>query len=307
MIKMNNSINSYDILITGANGFVGKELVSSLLKNTTCKLLLIDQYFDDSSFDNHERIERIEYNITNQMNDLSINVDVVVHLASIVGEQACTNDIDKSFKVNSLGTNNIINCLNKKAIKKFILLSTSNVYSMNNIMPVDEEGYTTQVGIYAMSKLISEAIVLKHFANSTTSYYICRMSNVYGPNHNAKTIINQIQNQIINNKTLEIVSPDSKRNFLFIDDAISGILTFIENEVTPGYYNIGGGDVVSINDIVNICSGIVKSNTTIIKGAKKGDILTLNSSKLMSYGWNPQVNIYNGLKLSLKELIKKEN
>lgn len=300
---MNNIFNIENVLITGANGFVGKSLVKYLIENSNCNMLLIDQYFDEHTIFNSHRVELIKHDLTIPFKDSTFNIDIAIHLASIVGEAACIKNIELAFQVNTIGTINIIKSLDQEKLKKFILLSTSNIYSTTNEMPVNETGYINFNGIYASSKLASEAIVIKYFIKSSVSYYICRASNLYGPTIKANTIMDYILTQIVSNNIVKIEIPEEQRDFLFISDLISGMITLMDKDTKPGIYNIGGEESINIGDIPMIFSELLRTDITLQKGGKKGTILTIDSSKLKQYKWKPVVNFKNGLEFCLMDLI----
>ena len=304
---MDNNMKNRKILITGANGFICQNLVKFIIENYKYKLILIDKNFDDLSIYKNDRIELIKHNIEESFNgNIFFDVDVAIHLAAIVGESACLKDISKAYKVNTLGTLNLIQKLNRERINKFILLSSSNVYSFKNTMPINEFGIVNSESIYSTSKLASESIVIKYFKDTSVSYYICRVSNVYGPEHKVHTIINYILEQFNNRKSLRIFSPDEERDFIYIDDVINGIIMLMEQKIKAGIYNIGGNELVKIIDIVNLCSKIMGFKLKVITDSKPGNSLFLDTRKIRKYGWSPTINMEKGLKLCLDNWKSKE-
>ena len=211
------------ILITGANGFIGQNILNFFLETSVNEFILVDRYFDDNSVYLNPRIKLIKHNIEIAFDDEMIfDVDVVIHLAALVGETVCIKDIDRTIKVNIIGTHNILKKLDVKKLKKFIFFSTSNIYLPNNNMPIKESGDINTSSIYSTTKLASEAIITNFFQDLPISYYLCRVSNVYGPRHNAPTIINNIIKQFLQKSFIEIFGPQDKRGFLYIDDVIAG-------------------------------------------------------------------------------------
>jgi nucleoside-diphosphate-sugar epimerase len=299
---MDNNLNNKKILITGANGFIGQNFVRFIIEKYNYKLILIDKCFDNLPIYKEDRIELIKHNIEEPFNgNIFFDVDVAIHLAAIVGESVCSKDIGRAYKVNALGTFNLIQKINKKRLEKFVLLSSSNIYSLLNNMPVSELGLLNCESIYSTSKLASESIVIKYFKETSVSYYICRVSNIYGPEHKVHTIINYILEQYNNRKSLRIFSPNDKRDFVFIDDVLNGIIKLIKEKIEAGIYNIGGNEVVKIIDIVNICSELTGFNPKVITDPKPGNILFLDTRKIKEYGWEPKVSIKEGLTICLNK------
>ena len=290
------------VLISGANGFIGKNLVSFFIENTDYELILTDKFFNNLSIYTNRRIKLIEHNIEKVFKDnIVFNADIVIHLAAIVGEAACLQDIERAYKVNTIGTLNLVRTLDVQKLKSFILLSSSNVYSLNNNMPVKEDGDINTESIYSTTKLAAESIIYNFFHNTLVSYYMCRVSNVYGPGHNVSTIMNYIIKQFTDKRDIEIFGPEDKRDFIYIDDLIKCINLFLEKQIESGKYNIGGNESLKIIDIVNLCSQILNKNIKVTTKYKPGNILFLDTRKINKYGWEHKVNIKEGLTFCLNK------
>ena len=300
---MNQSLSNLKILITGANGYIGRTIVQYLIENRKCNLLLLDQHFDEIPIYANPKVELVKHDLIFPFANVVSDIDIVIHLASIVGETACTKNIEYAFQVNTIGTNTIIQNINRNNLKHFILLSTCNIYSFTNPMPVDETGEIETNGIYNTTKLSAEAIVNKYFMNSNTTFHICRASNVYGPGQKTSTVINYILNQIVNDKSIELEAPGNQRSFIFIDDLITGIITLMDKKTESGIYNVAGDESIKIGDIPNICAELLNKPFTFYGDNKNGDVLIVNNSKMKQLNWKPNVNIKTGLKICLDRLL----
>lgn len=284
------------ILITGANGFIGQNITDFLLHTTRDNLILVDNYFGDDRITNNPRVQLIEHNLEKTFDrELIFDVDVVIHLAAIVGETACLRDIYRAVNVNTYGTLNTIRQVNIQHLKKFIFFSTSNVYLPDN-KPINEDGNINTGSIYSTTKLASESIIRNYFHDLPVFYYFCRVSNVYGPDHQAPTMINYIIKQFVSKSEIELFGPHDKRDFVYIDDIVEGINLLINKPVESGKYNFGGDEPLSKIDITKICSEILGESVNIKMKDKPERSLYLDSSKIRKTGWKPKVNMKIGLK-----------
>ena len=97
------------------------------------------------------------------------------------------------------------------------------------------------------------------------------------------------------------------REFLFVDDLADAISFIIENEINEELINIGSNEEISINDLVSIMMKVVDFQGDVFFNPKYPDgnpRKLLDSSKILSYGWKPKVNILQGLKMTYDWYLK---
>ncbi len=269
------------ILITGGAGFIGFNLVKSLYKKY--KITIIDNFSRgklDKSFKSFVEIN----NITIAKQDLKKkiklknNFDYIFHLAATVGVKNVTKDPIFTFKNNVDTLFKIIDFCKKNKKTKLIFFSTSEVYSpliekkIKNLFPL-KENYIMQLKTkhiprdsYYLSKLFSEAIL----QTSELNYTIYRPHNIFGPRMGMSHVIPELINKIYNKieKNVLIQSPNHKRVFCYIDEAIQQIIkTFTKKSSNKEILNIGSNsNEISIWALANEIAKIKKNNKKLMRG-----------------------------------------
>ncbi len=301
-----------NIIITGANGYIGKCLFN-FLKNKY-KVIGIDK--DESSSRNI-----IKCNILNskKLNDIlkKNKPHLIVHLAaqSLVDE---TINKKRYYDNNVLATQNLLKIMKKNNLDKIVFSSTAAVYNQNT-KPLTENSKLKAISTYAKTKLICEKNIKKE---KNLNSIILRFFNVcsaldkpiIGEKHEPEThLIPTIVYKALFNKKIYIYgndfpTPDGTciRDYIHIKDICSAIeksIKYLLNNKKSKIFNIGGNKGLSNNEIVNFIKKIIKKkiNLTYVK-RRKGDI-----SKLVC---NPnQINIQLGWKAknsNLDKIVKDE-
>ena len=239
-------------LVTGANGFIGKELCNALsgkgyhvsgLDIFDEKPAWCDKYFkadirslDDTLFEACE------------------NIDVIFHLAAKVHSLAeLKGDIEQYKLINTIGTENLLKAAAEKQINKFVFFSSIKVYGEkiagldNNKTPIDEEIETIPDTPYGQSKLDAEKIILSetYIDNAT----VLRLCMVYGPG--AKGNILKMLRAI--KKGIPFLLPEfnNKRSMIDVRDVVKAAILVAEKGASKKQiYIISDGKFYSSKQIV---------------------------------------------------------
>ena len=174
------------ILITGANGQLGSELIS-VLKNKSSEIGSIDKLYckcDIIATDSNALDISSEQNIACVFEKLQ--PDIVINCAAFTNVDACETNIELAMKVNAMGASYLAKaCKNINA--KLVHISTDYVFSGNSSVPYCEWDICAPCGIYGKSKLLGE----KYVRAQADNFFIIRTSWLYGYNGNnfVKTIL----------------------------------------------------------------------------------------------------------------------
>ncbi len=292
-----------NILITGANGFVGQSLITKLLEkkeqvyaltmsNTkkTEKLLGTSNIFK-ADLTNYNLIEKIIAKVMPQ---------TIYHLAAYPDKGANMSDIKASFRSNVLGTLNLLMASNKVKYKSFIFAGSLKEYG-NQPVPFKENYPLNPMSSYAASKTAAEQYC-SLFISLNKPITCLRFATIYGPGQNQNTLISSVIKSALSNKDIMITSGEQARDFLYIDDAV-GALIKSANKLHPQgeVYNIGSGSEISIIDIVKKLVILCKSKSQI----KRGAVLQRRNEVMHMYGdilkakntlkWIPKTSLDEGL------------
>tara|TARA_X000000950_G_C13905712_1_gene656744 strand:- start:2566 stop:3492 length:927 start_codon:yes stop_codon:yes gene_type:complete len=239
------------ILITGANGFIGTELVKYLLKNTEHQLTLITR-----KQNNLDSINK-KYIYLDLMNNIDWklilkDIDVVIHLAA---SQHKNNKFDRDIyrKINFEVTKKLSESIINSNVKKFIHLSTIKVIGEKNLISKKIDRFTSAnpVGDYSLTKLEAEEAIIKNLNNTNVNYFIIRIPLVYGPN--AKGNFKLLKLLLNNNLPNPLLCFNSKRSMLSIYNLIDFILhLLLSNKIKSNIYLLSDNDDVSLSELSKI-------------------------------------------------------
>lgn len=249
------------ILITGANGFVGKHLVKSLSAKRKHLVLIGRKECDKIPYEIQQNkfVEYIQYDLMSPPRDDILDtlnrIDTVVHLAVVTPDRTNPHDDLSLVPQNIMLTVNLINVLkNIGPIKTFILGSTIDVYP-SLTSPLDENVLPEPVGNYAASRLACEFICTAGLeAINHKRPIILRFSQIYGSGDTHLKVIPQFVYNALSGKPLVVYGDGSDiRSFLYIDDAVRAIELAMKS-CAEGVFNIAGDTPCSIKNVVDIIS-----------------------------------------------------
>jgi len=228
------------IVVSGGAGYLGSLLCRRLLKeNHEVKCLdnllygiePIKPLLKNSKFHLVEGDIRDMTTITTTIN----GAETVIHLASIVGQQASNLDRKATMEINYLATKNIAELCSLHGIKNLIFASTCSVYGAQPNNLIDEGSPTQPVDFYGETKIKSEAAILSVFPNAT----ILRTATLFGLSHRMRfdLAVNRFVAQAIQDKKLVVFGGQQYRPFLNVEDAAEAYLLVLEKKLR-GIYNI---------------------------------------------------------------------
>ena len=315
------------ICITGGAGMIGSNLVKKLVSDHH-EVKVIDNLWRgniENLAENGNELISLEKNFFNIdlnnasnipfVEEITKNVDVVIHLADIVaGIGYVFNKQYEIFKLNNSINTNLFQAVSNSKIKKLVYVGTACSFplelqdslesQLNNedLFPANPES------AYGWSKLIGQ-LELKYLAE-TVDFEINTLilHNVYGPNceyEGERTqVIPSLINRVVEAKdgdTIEVWgSGEQGRAFVHVNDIVNGIYSTLHKSNLPEYMQIGPNYCTSIKELVETLIKIsgkdlkIHFDTTKPEG-DKGRFANYHLAK-ETIGWEPTVNFYDGLK-----------
>ena len=269
------------IFITGSEGFIGSHLVELLIKkgyyiNALVKYNSFNSrgWLDHIKYPNHKNL-KIFYGDIEDQNTIEKpikNSEVVIHLASLISIPYSYLAPRSYINTNIIGTYNVMEISKKYKIKKIIHTSTSEVYGTALSTPMNEDHPLQPQSPYSASKISADAIAKSFFHSFELPVVTLRPFNTFGPRQSIRAVIPSIITQAINKKGIvEIGDIRPTRDFVFINDTIQGYLRCIENkkDLFGETINIGTGKEISIQDLVQKISKILKIKIYLKKNSKR--------------------------------------
>jgi len=313
------NLDNKKVLITGSEGFLGSHLVERFLKeNCDIKAFVFYNSFNSWGWLDTlppEKLKNIEVftgDIRDQnfVRDVSKNVDIICHLAALIGIPYSYIAPESYIDTNVKGTLNILQAAEDFNIEKLIITSTSETYGSALYVPIDEKHPYQPQSPYSASKIAADHIALSFYYSFNTPVSIIRPFNFYGPRQSARAIIPTIITQIYNNKkTIELGNLAPTRDFTYCIDTCEAYIKMVQKDNIEGkIFNIGSGFEISIGDLVNKIKELMNSDIKIItkderKRSTRTEVnrLLANSTKAKEeLNWVPKYNIDEGLKATIE-------
>lgn len=291
------------ILITGSNGQLGSQLKEILNKGTT-EINYIDNIYKKSQV---FACDVDSLDITNLETCIiifnEIKPDIVINSAAFTNVDACEENADLAFKVNSLGARNVA-IASQKVGAKLVHISTDYVFDGQATVPYREFDLPNPQSIYGKTKLLGENYV-KEFCDK---YFIIRTAWLYG--YNGKNFVKTIINLAKEKDFIEVVD-DQKGNPTNVEDLAHHILKIALTE-EYGIYHCSGEGLCSWYDFAKKiveyakidCEVIPTTSDKFIRPAKRPSFSALDKMMLRSTVGNEMRYWEDALKVYIEKLGK---
>ena len=302
------------MLVTGGLGFIGSNFILNVLKNhNEIKIVNVDAELYGSNKENLKDIqdsknyEFIKGNINdyNLMDKLISNCDVIVNFAA-------ESHVDRSIKnakpfidSNIVGVFNILE-ITRKQEKKFLHVSTDEVFGSLKSESADEDFKLNPSSPYAASKASAELLINSYITTYGCNILVTRCTNNYGPRQFPEKLIP---------KTIILAAQDKKipvygngkniRDWIFVDDHCDAIMKVLLQGKSGASYNISADNEVDNLSIIREILTIMKKSTDLIEfvNDRPGHDFrySLNSSKIgKELNWSPKSEFHEGLRNTVK-------
>ncbi len=309
-------VSTQRVLVTGGAGFIGSHIVDELL-NRGFETFILDN-FSRGNLNNlednlHNPLLHIVHGDISQIKDTLKDLkdlDVVFHEAAIASVTDSVRNPAKVFDSNVASTMKVMDFCLDAGVKKIIFASSSAVYGDLPKDILKEDLVCKPTSPYGASKLAVENYLYGYWRTYGLKSVSLRYFNVYGPrqsNNEYSGVIPIFADRLLNNTSPIIYGDGSQiRDFVNIKDVVDGnMLAMASNNAVGEIFNIGTGVPTSILDLVHIAKKILGKNeiTPIFNEARAGDIVQSLSDISRArnlLGYNPRINIQNGLENFMK-------
>jgi len=299
------------IIVTGGAGFIGSHLVDALL----------DLNYDVVAIDNLSigRIENISHHLDKSkftflnadivdfdaIEGVFENTDWVFHLAALADIVPSIEKPKDYYLSNSNGTFNVLEACRKHNIKRIIYSASSSCYGIPDEYPTKESAEIRPQYPYALTKNLGEQLVM-HWCNLYNLPSLSlRFFNVYGPRARTSgtygAVFGVFLAQKIANKPFTVVGDGCQtRDFTFVSDIVSAIVSAAESDISGEIINIGSNNTYSINHLVELLDGEV---VYIPKRPGEPDCTWADISKATQLlNWEPKVSLEEGVEVLLNDM-----
>jgi len=315
-----NNFTGKEVLITGGLGFIGSNLSIELVKHGA-HVTIVDNMLprQGSNLFNIKEIQnKVRVNISDIRNQLSMNhlvkeKDYIFHLAEQVNHVDSMRNPLQDLEINCVGTLVLLEALrhnNRDA--KVVFAGTRGEYGASVKLPVNEDHPTNPKGLYAVTNLTAEKMVLVYDDIFGIKGTCLRITNTYGPRHHMMHdeygVFNWFIRKAMDNEEIPVFG-DGRilRDFLYIKDLVSCMLMTATTEKAYGkVFNVGTGIPVSFLDLAKKIVAIAGTGkvaytefTQERKEVEPGDYYADISRIKKIVKWTPKVSLDEGIKQTI--------
>ena len=306
------------VLVTGCVGFIGSHFVKHILGTTNWDVLGFNrnsdqknlQRLDDIDFECVDRFQ-LKFGDLSNVNDLSglcEDIDYVVNFAAKTFVDHSIRDPYPFIQSNIVGTYNLLEEArkNKSTLKKYIQVSTDEVYGAILNGSYKEDARLNPTNPYSSAKAAGDMIALSYFNTYNLPVIITRTENNYGPFQHSQKALPKFVKCALNNKPLPIYGDgEHKRMWLYVEDHCSGIHHLLVSDKAKNgeIYHIAGEQELTNNKLAHKILKILDKPLDMIKYIDDYNIrpghdrrYALNTDKLRETGWKPNWSLDVGLK-----------
>ena len=308
-------------LITGGAGFIGTNYIRYMLRmypddEIVCadKLTYVGNYDNLKEFEGEKRFAFEQIDICDRKAVYSLfetySIDCVVNFAAESHVDRSIENPEIFLQTNIIGTEVLLDAVNKYGIKRFHQISTDEVYGD---LPLDrpdlkfEENWSIKTSSpYSASKASADLLCLAYFRTFGTPVTISRCSNNYGPYQFPEKLIPLMIEKAQRDESLPVYGDGKNiRDWLYVEDHCSAVDKIIRYGKVGEIYNIGGNNERANIDIVKIILEVLgkpESLITYVKDRPGHDKrYAINSCKIQNeLGWKPQTDFDVGMRQTIE-------
>ena len=297
-----------NILITGAAGFIGRQLVNALEK-LDLGIFQIDDLSQEPLIEPHKNLIKDSVHNLKKEFFLDNNITSVVHLA------AKKNVKDSFFNLNNSIENyemtlKLFGACIESNVNDFYLASTCEIYGFQK-ENLDESSIFKPHSPYAVSKVANEYLanvymmLKENFKVTSLNFF-----NTYGPSEATDAVIPNFISKAVNNEVIKIEGDGQQaRDFTYIDDTINFLVNLMLSNKYYRSVNIGSGKDVSVNDLLDLVKIYFKDIKYEYVDQRPNEIKTFiadNSLIVKDFNFKQNINIQEGFKKVVDAYLEKK-
>ncbi len=292
------------VLVTGGAGFIGSHLAEYFAKNGDTVRIMdnLTTGFIQNIIP-HKNIEFVQGDICDyfSVEKAVAGIDYVFHEAALVSVPLSCERPAESFRINTLGTLNVLQACVKAEVDKFVTASSAAVYGNNPILPKSEDMCPKPTSPYAISKLDGEYLARMFYMDQGLRTTCLRYFNVYGPRQNPKSqyaaVIPIFMERANSGKDLVIYGDGlQSRDFVHVKDVVRAnalALEYGDGQV----FNVAMGKSVTVRELAENIIKLTESPSRILHVAPRaGDVRDSRAdvSKISGW-WRGEIELHEGL------------
>ena len=267
-----------NVLVTGADGFIGSHL-TELLAKEGYHVRALSQYnsfnywgwLEDLSCIGDVEVLSGDIRDPYYCKQITKNIDIVFHLGALIAIPYSYVAPHSYVETNITGTLNICQAALENNVGRVMHTSTSEVYGTAKYVPIDENHPLQPQSPYSASKIGADAMAMSFFSSFNLPVTIVRPFNTYGPRQSARAVIPTIITQIANgHKQIKLGDVSPTRDFNYVLDTCRGFIDLARCDRAIGeIVNIGSNYEISIGDTLQLIRKLMGSDVEFLVDAER--------------------------------------
>ncbi len=311
------------VLVTGADGFIGSHLAEALVRRG----LKVRAFVLYSSFNTWGWLDRLPGDVRASLEVFAGDIrdphgvrlamkgcDTVLHLAALIAIPYSYHSPDTYVDTNIKGTLNVVQAARELGTEKIVHTSTSEVYGTARAVPISEEHPLQGQSPYSASKIGADHLALSFHAAFGTPVSVIRPFNTFGPRQSARAVIPSIIIQVLAGAAkLKLGALHPTRDFCYIEDTVAGFIAVAESPRSVGeVINTGSGHEISIGELARTIFRLMGRELPIEQDAQRLRPVNSEVERLLAdvrkaaalVNWRPQYAGREGFEAGLRRTIE---
>lgn len=308
-----------NVSILGAAGFIGTNLAIHLSKLDNINLTLVDKSKELFAHINKLELKNIkimesDFSEDIDFDSLLLGQDIVYHLVSTTVPTTSNQYIPQELKANVVTSAKLFEACVRCGVGKVAFISSGGtVYGKESACPLNEDTATYPISSYGIQKVTIEKLLYLYHYMYNLDYRVIRLANPYGPYQRPNGMLGAVSTftyKALRDEEIVVYGDGSViRDFIYIDDAVKGIVNIVNGENKHRIFNLGSGYGTDIKTVLNTIQRALNKSLNI--SYKKGRRVDLSVNYLdisryeKAYGDLDPIQLFDGV-LKTANFMKKE-
>ncbi|HCM43313.1 MAG TPA: dTDP-glucose 4,6-dehydratase [Candidatus Omnitrophica bacterium] len=301
------------VAVTGGCGFIGSNLIRHLIRETDYSIICVDRLSYSGNpanideFRGNARFEFVQADIcdVSAMDKVMSRVDGVINLAAETHVDRSIDDADDFLRTNILGAETLMRLAKKYSVKRFLHMSTDEVYGSIAQGKFTEASPIEPNSPYSASKASADLLIRAYRETYGYSAMITRCTNNYGPYQYPEKVIPLFVTNLLTGKKVPLYGTGvNRRDWIHVEDAVRALYLVFEKGNLGEVYNIGSDNELSNLELTHAIlknMGFDESRIEYVADRPGHDLrYALDFSKVKALGFSPRYNVQDGLKHTIE-------
>ena len=302
------------LLVTGCCGFIGSNFVRMMLeRRPDWKITNLDKLTYAGNPDNLKDVEGgknyrfVKGDICDEKtaDELAKDADAIVNFAAESFVDRSIDSAEPFVNTNFYGTYVLLEAARKHSVKKFVQISSDEVYGSIEEGSFKENDVLEPSSPYSASKAAADLLALSYHATYKLPVVICRSSNNFGPFQNPEKVIPLFITNAMEDKALPLYGDGlNVRDWLFVEDNCDAIALVMEKGKPGEVYNIGSGNEKKNIEITRLILKVLGKPESLIKYVKDRPghdrRYSLDTKRVSELGWKPRHSFEKAMSLTIE-------